>query len=59
MKTPSITQSNRTKSRRWFRRRRRLHDPMLVLSMSLFNSGRSWERIFNPVSERENVWAYL
>jgi hypothetical protein len=29
---------------------------MLVLSMSLFNSGSSWNRIFNPVPERENVW---
>ena len=45
------------KLRRWFRARRRRHDPMLVLSMSIFNSGRSWDRIFNPVPERENVWS--
>ena len=45
------------KSRKWFRARRRRHDPMLVLSMSIFNSGRSWDRIFNPVPQRENVWS--
>ena len=45
-----------TKSRKWFRARRGGHDPMLVLNMSIFNSGRSWNRIFNPVSQRENVW---
>jgi hypothetical protein len=27
-----------------------------VLSMLNFNSGTSWNRIFNPVAERENVW---
>jgi hypothetical protein len=26
------------KSRKWFRARRRWHDPMLVLNMSVFNS---------------------
>ena len=44
------------KSRRWFRARRRRYDPMLVLSMWIFNSGSSWDRIFNPVPHRENVW---
>jgi len=44
------------KARTWFRARRRRHDRMLVLSMSIFNSGTSWNRIFNPVPERENVW---
>jgi len=29
---------------------------MLVLNMSIFNSGSSWNRIFNPISQRENVW---
>ena len=46
----------RSKSRTWFRARRRRHDPMLVLNMSIFNSGSSWNRIFNPVPERETVW---
>jgi hypothetical protein len=47
---------NQKKSRRWFRARRRWHDPMLVLNMSIFNSGSSWNQIFNPVPQRENVW---
>ena len=47
---------NQKKSRRGFRARRRWHDPMLVLSMSIFNSGSSWNRIFNPVPQCENVW---
>jgi hypothetical protein len=29
---------------------------MLVLNMSNFNSGSSWDRIFNAVLHRENVW---
>jgi hypothetical protein len=37
-----------------FRRRRRTHDPMLVLNMSLFNSEDGWNRVFNPVKVREN-----
>ena len=39
-----------------FRARRRRHDPMLVLNMSIFNSGSSWNRIFVSVPQRENVW---
>ena len=35
---------------------RRSGDPMLVLNMSIFNSGSGWNRIFNPVPQRENVW---
>lgn len=31
-------------------------DPMLVLNMSIFNSGRSWHRIFNPAPLRQNIW---
>jgi hypothetical protein len=27
-----------------------------VLNMSTFNSGSSWNRIFNPAPQRENVW---
>ena len=46
------------KSRRWFRPRRRRHDAMLVLSLSIFNSGKSWDRIFSPIPQRENVWSY-
>ena len=32
-------------------------DPMLVFNMSIFNSAKSWECIFNPLPQRENVWA--
>jgi hypothetical protein len=37
------------------RRRRRNHDPMLVLNMSIFNSGSGWQEIFSAFKARENV----
>jgi hypothetical protein len=52
----NTTKTNQKKSRKLFRARRRRHDRMLVLSMALFNSGSSWNRIFSPVPERENIW---
>ena len=48
--------SDQKEARKWFRARRRHHDPVLVLNMSIFNSGSSWNRIFNPIPQRENVW---
>jgi hypothetical protein len=42
---------------RWravFRRRRRMHDPMLVLNMSIFNFADGWNRTFNPLRGHEN-----
>jgi len=57
-----ISNHNQTKQhqlgsrRSWFQRRRRRHDPMLVLNMSIFNQGSDWNRIFNPIPQRENVW---
>ena len=56
MKAMRLANRNPAKSRKWFQRRRRAHDPMLVLNMSIFNSEKSWECIFNPLSQRENVW---
>jgi hypothetical protein len=47
MKTKNLGQSNATKSRKWFQRRRRWHDPMLVFNMSIFSS----------LLQRENVWS--
>ena len=44
------------KLQKWFRPHRHGHDPMLVLNMSIFNSGSSWNRIFNPIPQRENIW---
>ena len=38
-------------------RRRRVGDAMLVLNMSVFNFEPGWNRIFNPVPARENVWS--
>jgi hypothetical protein len=35
-------------------RRRRMHDPMLVLNMSIFNVGNGWDRTFNPLKAHEN-----
>ena len=57
MKTPNLTPPHPAKLPKWFRRRRRAHDRMLVLNMSIFNSGKAWDRIFNPITYRENVWA--
>jgi hypothetical protein len=37
-----------------FRRRRRMHDPMLVLNMSIFNSDDGWDRTFNPIKVHES-----
>jgi hypothetical protein len=53
--TIKLTSPKNRRSREWFRPRRRWHDPMLVLNMSIFNSGSSWDRIFNPMPQRENV----
>jgi len=48
----------KTKNRRTWRqilqRRRRIHDPMLVFNMSIFNSDGGWERIFDPLKAHEN-----
>ncbi len=32
-----------------FLRHRRMHDPMLVLNMSIFNAADGWNRTFNPL----------
>jgi hypothetical protein len=55
MKTKNRGHSNATKSRKWFQRRWRWHDPMLVFNMSIFNSAQVRECIFNSLLQRENV----
>ena len=52
----NVKPKNRKPARKWFRARRHRHDRMLVLNMSIFNSGSRWNRIFTPISQRENVW---
>ena len=42
------------KLRNYFQKRRRQHDPMLVLNMSIFNFEGGWSRIINPIKVREN-----
>jgi hypothetical protein len=42
------------KWREMFRRRRRMHDPMLVLNMSMFNFADGWNRTFNQLKIHEN-----
>ena len=37
-----------------FRRRQRIHDPMLVFNMSIFNIGNGWDRTFNPLKAHQN-----
>ena len=41
--------------RMMFRLGARRHDPLLVLSMSIFNFEDGWTRILNPTRVRENV----
>jgi len=47
-------QSLAGKWRETFRRRRRRHDPMLVLNMSIFNFADGWNRTFNQLKIHEN-----
>ena len=56
MKTKDLKQPNASISQNDFIEPRCRHDPMLVLNMSIFNSDRGWNRIFNLLSQRENVW---
>ena len=54
LKQRNVTLVRKLKIRSQLRRRR--HDPWLVLSLLSFNSGSGWNRIFNPLRSRENVW---
>jgi hypothetical protein len=40
--------------REMFSRRRRRHDPMLVLNMAVFNFADGWNRTFNQLKVHEN-----
>ena len=31
-----------------------MHDPMLVLNMSIFNLNNGWDRVFNPLKTYQN-----
>jgi hypothetical protein len=46
---------NLSNSRKVFQRRRRVHDPLLVFNMSIFNFGGGWQEIFSAIKARENV----
>jgi hypothetical protein len=52
MKTPQRSLSG--KWREMFRRRRRMHDPMLVLNMSIFNFADGWNRPFHQLEIYKN-----
>ena len=56
MNTTNLKQTSVAKPRKWFQRRRRWHDPMLAFNMSIFNSDGDWNRVFNPIPHRENIW---
>jgi hypothetical protein len=56
MKTKDLKQSNASRSQKWFHRPCRWHDPMLVFNMSVFNSAKVRESIFDSLRQRENVW---
>jgi hypothetical protein len=56
MKTTNLKETNLAKPRKWFqRRRRRWHDPILVLNMSIFNSENGWNRILHRLPSHENL----
>jgi hypothetical protein len=55
MKTTNLKQTSVAKPGKWFQRHRRWHDPLLVLNMSTFNFDSGWNRIFNPILQRENI----
>jgi len=57
MKAIRLGERKVAKSWKWFQRPRAAHNPMPVLNMSIFNAGKSWQRIFNPIPQRENVWS--
>ena len=42
------------KRRETFSRHGRMHDPMLVLNMSIFNFADGWNRTFNQLKIHEN-----
>jgi hypothetical protein len=48
--------SARTPYKRRFYRPRHRHDPMLVFNMSIFNSAKIRECIFDSFPQRENAW---
>ncbi len=52
MKTPQRGLAG--KWREMFGRHRRMHDPMLVLNMSIFNFANGWNRTFNSLRSHEN-----
>jgi len=59
MKTINFKQRTVTLTRKLqgrSQKRRRRHDPWLVLTLLNFNSGSGWNRISNPLQDRENVW---
>jgi len=48
--------SRSTRRSNWrviFRRRRKKHDPLLVLNLANFNFVDGWDRVFNPLKTRE------
>jgi len=47
MKTKQTRTSSKRTLRSIFRRRRQVHDPMLVLNMSFFNFTDGWNRVFS------------
>ena len=53
-KIKPATESLAEKWREAFRPRRKKHDPMLVMNMSVFNFESGWRRTFDPIKVHEN-----
>jgi hypothetical protein len=56
MKTKDLKQSDASRSQKRLHRPRRRHDPLFVFNMSLFNSAKVRECIFDSLPQRENLW---
>jgi hypothetical protein len=59
MNLPNLTENNANKRRNWrkfLQPRRRRHDRMLVLNMSVFNFEPGWNRVFSRSNQRDSVW---
>jgi hypothetical protein len=59
MNVTTFTPQKMKKRPNWWqflRRPRRRHDPMLVLNMSRLNFESGWNRVFNVVPARANLW---
>jgi hypothetical protein len=56
MKTNDLKLPKASRLQKWFGRPRGRHDRMLVFNMSIFNSAKVRESIFDSFLQRRNAW---